>query len=62
MEQEREGAGTEEDRGSRSGKGLAIVAGAGLGYLVGRTLLNKPILGTLLGVALALMVGSWGEK
>lgn len=43
-------------------QGLRLIVGAGLGYLVGKALLDKPILGGVLGGVLALILGSRGSE
>lgn len=58
MEQERQITGTEQDGRSGDHRGLAIIVGAGLGYLVGRGLLKRPIVGVILGVAVAIVISS----
>ncbi len=62
MEKEQESKGTGEERKSDGRLGYRIVVGAGLGYVVGRGLLKKPILGVALGVVLALILGSGDEE
>ena len=43
-------------------RGLSIVLGAALGYSIGRVLFKKPILGIVLGVVAALLIGSSDEE
>ncbi len=62
MEKEQESKGMEEKRTADRRLGYRIVVGAGLGYVVGRGLLKKPILGVALGVVLALILGSGDEE
>lgn len=61
MGDEQEFTAAEQEKTSSNNLGLGIVVGAGLGYVVGRTLLNKPVLGTILGAALAFAAGSSGD-
>lgn len=61
METEQELKGMEEKRTEDRRLGYRIVVGAGLGYVVGRGLLKKPILGVTLGVVLALVLGCSDE-
>ena len=43
-------------------QGLRLIVGAGLGYLIGRAVLDKPALGAVLGGVLALIAGSQGKQ
>jgi len=56
-EQEKRAA--EETTESR--QGLRLIVGVGLGYLIGRAILDKPALGAVLGGAVALVIGSQGS-
>ncbi len=58
MAQEREFSSTEGDEASRDSRGLVMVVGAGLGYLVGKALVKKPVLGAVVGAALAFIFTS----
>lgn len=64
MEQEREfsGTGTEREGESRDSRGLVMMVGAGLGYLVGKTVLKKPVLGAVVGAALTFVMTSSDEE
>jgi hypothetical protein len=43
---------------AHSRQGLRLIVGAGLGYLVGKAIVDKPVLGAVVGGVLALIVGS----
>ncbi len=58
MDKEQESKATEEKGNSEGKLGYRLVVGAGLGYLVGRGLLKKPMMGVAVGVALALIIRS----
>lgn len=60
MEQEKQAMAVEET--TSNNRGLSIVLGAALGYSIGRLFFGKPILGIVLGVAAALLIGSSGDE
>ncbi len=63
MEMEREETTTEEERTSTSrGLGLSIIVGALLGYVAGKLILNRPALGTALGLVLGFVTSSSDEE
>jgi hypothetical protein len=41
---------------------LRLIVGAGVGFLVGKAILDKPVLGAVLGGAIALILGSHGGQ
>jgi zinc transporter ZupT len=62
MEQEQESAVVEQKKESGGKLGLSIILGAVLGYLIGKVVLDKPALGTALGVVLGFVTSSSGEE
>ena len=60
MEQETEVTTVEQT--TSNNRGLSIVLGAALGYSIGRVFFKKPILGIVLGVVAALLIGSSDEE
>lgn len=47
----------EEKTSSTHSRGLSIVVGGLLGYLTGKLILNKPVLGAALGLVLGFVLG-----
>jgi len=50
------------EKAEDSRQGLRLIVGAGVGFLVGKAILDKPALGAVVGGALALILGSQGGQ
>lgn len=61
MEHDREVAHSDEET-AKHPKGLHLLLGAGIGYVIGKVALKKPLLGALLGAGLVWIVGSESEE
>jgi hypothetical protein len=56
------GATAEEKKASGSRQMWRLVLGGAVGYSLGRLLLDKPMVGLVLGVAVAFLIGSSDEE